>query len=246
MRKRFLALLTAVMLTVNMNSWAQLTIRFPSKDGLTITAQWYPVKDELPVVLLCHQNRFSRGEYTEAALRLNKFGFNCLAIDQRVGDEINGVKNQTARLAKKQGLSPTFADAEQDITAAIDYLYEKYRKPVIVVGSSYSASLALKVSNHNRKVLGVVAFSPGEYFPDKTFVKKSMTGFDKPLLAISSKAEANAVKALIADAGSVLKIQYVPKEAGDHGSKVLWSSYKGNEEYWVVLMNFLDKLRNLD
>ncbi|MFM7217194.1 MAG: alpha/beta hydrolase [Bacteroidota bacterium] len=225
---------------------AQLTIQFPSKDGLTITAQWYPVNSSYPIILLCHQNKFSRGEYIETALKLNKFGFNCLAIDQRVGFEVNGVKNQTARLARKKGIVPDFMDAEQDIAAAIDYLFEKYKRPVIVMGSSYSASLALKLSNHNAKVLGVVAFSPGEYFKDKSYVKKSMSGFDKPLLAISSKAEAPAVKALISDSRSVLKVQYIPDGPGDHGSKVLWSSFKGNEEYWVVLMNFLDKLRFLD
>ncbi|MFM9051459.1 MAG: alpha/beta hydrolase [Bacteroidota bacterium] len=246
MKQLIAILLTTTAVLVTLNSSAQLTIQFPSKDGLTLTAQWYPVNESMPVILLCHQNRFSRGEYTETALKLNKFGFNCLAIDQRVGDEINGVKNQTARLAKKQGMNPTFLDAEQDIQASIDYLYEKYGKPVIVMGSSYSASLALKLSNHNPKVLGVVAFSPGEYFSDKTYIRKSMSGFDKPLLAISSKAESSSVKSLISDAGSVLKIQYVPKNAGEHGSKVLWSSFKGNEEYWIVLMNFLDKLRFLD
>ena len=227
-------------------SSAQLTVTFPSKDNLTITAEWYPVNENMPVMLLCHQNRFSRGEYNETALRLNKFGFNCLAIDQRVGDEVNGVKNMTAQEAKNKGLNPKLEDAEQDIAAAIDYLYAKYNKQIIVVGSSYSASLALKLANGNPKILAVIAFSPGEYFTDKSFVKKSMTGFSKPLLAISSRAEAPTVKTLIAPAGSVLKTQYVPKDAGDHGSKVLWSTSKGNEEYWVVMMNFLDKLRFLD
>lgn len=228
------------------DSSAQLTIQFPSKDGLMITAEWYPVSENMPVILLCHQNRFSRGEYSETAVKLNKFGFNCLAIDQRVGDEVNGVKNKTAALARKKGLSPEFMDAAQDITAAIDYLYEKYHKQIIVLGSSYSASLALVLSNRNPKVLAVIAFSPGEYFPDKTYVKQHMAGFDKPLLAFSSLAESGPVKSLIADAGSVLKTQYIPHDAGDHGSKVLWTSFKGNEEYWVVLMNFLDKIRFLD
>ncbi|MFM8431495.1 MAG: hypothetical protein ACKOA1_01750, partial [Bacteroidota bacterium] len=98
MKQLIAILLTTTAVLVTLNSSAQLTIQFPSKDGLTLTAQWYPVNESMPVILLCHQNRFSRGEYTETALKLNKFGFNCLAIDQRVGDEINGVKNQTARL----------------------------------------------------------------------------------------------------------------------------------------------------
>ncbi len=245
MRYLLLLLLLCDLITPSESS-AQLTVTFPSKDNLTITAEWYPVNENMPVMLLCHQNRFSRGEYSETALRLNKFGFNCLAIDQRVGDEVNGVKNQTAMEARNKGLNPKLEDAEQDLVAAIDYLYAKYNKQIILVGSSYSASLALKLANGNAKVLAVIAFSPGEYFTDKNFVKKSMKGFSKPLLVVSSRAEAPTVKALIAPAGSVLKTQYVPKDAGDHGSKVLWSTSKGSEEYWVVMMNFLDKLRFLD
>ena len=82
---------------------AQLKLTFPSKDGLTTTADWYPVNSDYPIILLCHQNRFSRGEYVETAPRLNKLGFNCMAIDQRVGEEVNGVRNETAAECKKHG-----------------------------------------------------------------------------------------------------------------------------------------------
>src|SRR6185436_2534166 len=66
-------------------SSAQLKMTLPSKDEVTITADWYPVNSESLTILLCHQNGFSRGEYTETAKKLNMLGFNCLAIDQRVG-----------------------------------------------------------------------------------------------------------------------------------------------------------------
>lgn len=246
MKKLLRAILLVCVLSMPGLSMAQLTIRFPSSDGLPITAEWYPVSDELPILLLCHQNGFSRGEYVETALKLNKYGFNCLAIDQRVGAEVNGIRNQTADSAGKQGLKPSFEDAEQDITSAINYLYQKYNKQIIVIGSSYSASLGLKIANGNPKILAVVAFSPGEYFADKDFLKKGMVGFSKPLLTISSRDESDAVKQLTEKTNSVLRIQYIPSDAGEHGSKVLWSDYQGHEEYWVVLMNFLDKLRFLD
>ena len=48
---------------------AQLKVTFPAKDGLKVTADWYPVSSDLPVILLCHQNNSSRGEYSETALR---------------------------------------------------------------------------------------------------------------------------------------------------------------------------------
>jgi dienelactone hydrolase len=222
---------------------AQLKLTFPSKDGLTVTADWYPVSSDLPVILLCHQNRYSRGEYLETALRLNKFGFNCMALDQRVGEEVKGVKNETAEAAKKKNLTPGFADAEQDIVAALDFLFEKYNRPVMLLGSSYSASLVLKIAAENPKVSSVLVFSPGEYFDDKTYISKSIQTLSKPVFATSSRDEADAVTDLLKDVNSRIKIQYIPSTKGDHGSKVLWPESAYNQEYWIALMSFLNKIK---
>jgi dienelactone hydrolase len=233
-----------VLIVMGTQASAQLTVTFPSKDGVTITADWYPVSENLPVILLCHQNRFSRGEYNETALRLNKFGFNCLAIDQRVGDEVNGVKNETAKAVKAKGKEITFIDAKQDIEAAIDYLFDKYKRNIILLGSSYSSSLVLVIATTNNKVSAVMAFSPGEYFEDKNYVATNTRTLNKPVFITSAKAESETVTDLLKDVNSRLKIQYVPAGDGDHGSKVLWSNAQGNQEYWIALMGFLDKIRN--
>lgn len=232
-------------LTIQYSS-AQLKLTFPSKDGLTITADWYPVSSDYPVILLCHQNGYSRGEFSETALRLNKFGFNCLAVDQRVGDEVNGVKNETATAAKKKNLNPTFPDAEQDIIAALDYLHEKYKRPISILGSSYSASLALKIAADNPKVFAVILFSPGEYFDDKKFVSKNIQSLTKPVFVTSSLDEADTVTELLKDVNSRVKIQYVPASRGDHGSKVLWPESLYNQEYWIALMSFLNRLKTTE
>lgn len=226
-------------------SKAQLKVIFPSKDELMMSADWYPVSSSMPVILLCHQNGFSRGEYTETASRLNKFGFNCLAIDQRVGKEVNGIKNETAIEAQEKKLDPTFEDAEQDIIAAIDYLQTQYKQKIIILGSSYSASLALKIAATNERVSAVALFSPGEYFSDTNYIGNSIKTFEKPLFATSSKAEADKVTDLLRDVNSRIKIQYIPKEEGDHGSKVLWPSSPQNQEYWIALMSFLNKVKTL-
>src|SRR5438477_11180739 len=73
-----------------------LQITFPSADGLIITADSYLQNDTLPWILLCHQAGYSRGEYKETAVKFENFGYNCLAIDQRSGDSVNGIKNETA------------------------------------------------------------------------------------------------------------------------------------------------------
>lgn len=227
-------------------SSAQLKLTFPSKDGLTITADWYPVSSNFPVILLCHQNRFSRGEYVETALRLNKLGFNCLALDQRAGFEVNGVKNETAEAARLKKKDVSFVDAEQDIVAAVDFLFEKYNRPITILGSSYSASLALKIAAENSKVSSVIVFSPGEYFEDKKYTAKHIPSLIKPIFATSALAEADFVTDLLKDVNSRIKIQYIPSSKGDHGSKVLWAESPYNHEYWIALMSFLNRLKTTD
>ena len=240
MKKLFVLLLfTMAQFAAN----AQLKITFPSNDGLTITADWYPVSADLPVILLCHQNGFSRGEYSETALKLNKLGFNCLAIDQRVGNEVNGIKNETAAEALAKKLNPKFEDAEQDITSAVDYLNSKYNKEVILIGSSYSASLALKIAAENNKVSAAAVFSPGEYFTDKNFTRSHIGSLMKPVFITSSKEEADGVTDLVKDVNSRIKLQYIPATKGGHGSKVLWSSAPANQEYWIALISFLNKVK---
>ncbi len=55
-------------------------------------------------------------------------------------------------------------DAQQDIESAIDFLAKKYKSMVILLGSSYSSSLALLEGVSNDKVKAIIAFSPGGYF----------------------------------------------------------------------------------
>jgi hypothetical protein len=134
----YFVLLTAIKIN------AQQTITFPSKDGLTVTADIYIMNDTLPYMVLCHQAGYSRGEYKETARKFSKFNYNCLAVDARSGAEVNEIENTTAIAATTANKSINYLDAEQDILAAIDYAYKKSNKKVILVGSSYSASLALK------------------------------------------------------------------------------------------------------
>lgn len=221
------------------------TFIMPAPDGLTITADLYEADSAAPVILLCHQAGYSRGEYLETAKRLQKFGFTCLAIDLRSGKECNAVRNETTRAALMGHFQRNYIDARYDMVAGIDYLYTNYHRRVIVLGSSYSASLALMEAKDNPKVAAVAVFSPGEYFGEKDFVSKKIVGFDKPLYATSSLSESAAVTELLKDVTSQLKVQFIPSSEGNHGSKVLWTSNSNNQEYWLTLMAFLSKVRDL-
>ena len=169
---------------------------FPSKDGLLISADLYEVNGKKPTILLCHQAGFSRGEYKDTALKINKMGLSCLAIDQRSGKISNGIKNDTAERAKEKGLSTTYSDAKQDIEAAIDYIYEiNGNEPIMIVGSSYSASLVLLIGKDNPKVKAIAAFSPGEYIKGAKLTG-NLTDFKKPIFLTSSQKEIKQIENL--------------------------------------------------
>lgn len=223
------------------NKPAMTTITIQSLDGLDITADLFHVADDAPVFVLCHQARFNRTEHTETAKALMARGYNCLATDQRSGGVLNDQENETANRATVKGLPTSYLDAEPDIIAAVNYMAEKYSQKVILVGSSYSASLSLKVAKENRNVKAVLSFSPGEYFGDKLALGKTIAGLNKPTFITSSKSEAVGAKPL-ADVVMKDKItHYIPVSDGAHGSRVLWSEQPFSEEYWTAVNAFLEK-----
>jgi predicted alpha/beta hydrolase len=222
------------------NIYVVKTIFF-SKDSLPISADIYEVDNKKPTVLLCHQAGYSRGEYNETAMKLCNYGFSSIAIDQRSGGEVNGVINKTTLAAKNRNLATNYLDAKSDIEAAINYMYEMNGgKPIILVGSSYSATLALIIGNNSEKVKAIVAFSPGEYF-ETIDVKNTIKNISKPVFVTSSKKESVALKELVSLINVNYVTHYTPDELGVHGSKALWKSTEGNEGYWNSLLKFLLK-----
>lgn len=241
---KYLSSICWILLLASSSLWGQdgpQRVSFPSLDGVEITADMYVVADSLPVMLLCHQAGYSRGEYIESAPRFNELGFNCLAIDLRSGKEVNGVKNKTAWDAREKRRPVNYLDAEMDMVAAINYLVVKYKQDVILVGSSYSASLALKLAKEHDRVRAAIVFSPGEYFGQALNLTAAIAGLNKPVFATSSRGEAESVRNILK--GVPHAVQFVPKAAGAHGSKVLWSTHKGQEEYWEALIPFLQELK---
>ncbi len=222
---------------------AQQKVTFPSLDGLQVTGDMYVGASTAPVILLCHQARFSRGEYIETAKKLVALGFNCFAIDQRSGDQVNGVQNETAIGARKAGKATEYLDAEQDILAALAYIKSKSSHSIILLGSSYSASLVLKIGSEREEVKAVVAFSPGEYFGEKLKIQPLLSKMDKPVFLTSSLKEAPAVKELVSEIPAQWLNQFIPPFEGQHGSKALWKENSGYEAYWVAFQAFLQKQR---
>jgi dienelactone hydrolase len=238
-----LLILPALFLFCSLGMNGQKKIVFPSKDGLEITANLFFLSDTLPYMILCHQADYSRAEYDETANKFCKFMYNCLAIDLRSGDEINGVKNETAARAKEKNKPAGFLDSEQDILAAIDYAFGKSKKKVILVGSSYSASLVMKIGAKDERIKAVIAFSPGEYFGKAYSLKENLKNIPVPLFVASSKDEGPTLLKLMEGIQSPKKQLFTPASKGAHGARALWKENQNAHEYWLAILMFMRSVR---
>lgn len=222
-------------------------ISLTSLDGLEMTADLYRSNPSrsTPLIVLCHQAGWSRGEYREIAPILNQMGFNCLAIDQRSGQGVNAVVNQTAKRAKAAGKSMTYADAEQDMLAAIGYARENLASETLILwGSSYSAALTLRIAGqHPELVDAAIAFAPGEYFASlgkpRDWIEQSSAKISSPVFITSAKNERQAWSAIFDAINVDSKTSYLPKTAGNHGSRALWKQFSDSQGYWNAVKPFL-------
>lgn len=225
---------------------AQKTITFKAKDGLEVTADLYLVEDtKAPMIVLFHQAGWSRGEYKEIAPKLNKLGFSCMAVDQRSGEKINDVDNETFKRAEKQGLSTDYVDALPDMNAAIDYVKANYKtaSKTLIWGSSYSAGLVLKIASQRKGIDGVLSFSPGEYYEKQGMPKDWITSTAKninvPTFITSAKLEKKKWWDIAAEIPEEYRAYFLPTKLGKHGSRALWKKYSDSSEYWKAVKEFL-------
>jgi dienelactone hydrolase len=225
--------------------FAQQTVTFTTTDGLTVTASLYLKDKTLPFVIAFHQASYSRGEYSETAPRLLKLGFNCLAVDLRSGNECNYIQNLTAANATQKKIASSFADAEKDILAAIAYVHTINKQNIILLGSSYSASLVLKVAKNNPLIEAVAAFSPGEYLQPKIALQPLMKQMDKTLFIGCTKTEEPYIREMLKDVHKHLITWWKPyKNPGIQGSRMLWKDSPESDNCWMALMLWLKNLKS--
>ncbi|NOX16979.1 MAG: alpha/beta fold hydrolase [Chlorobi bacterium] len=219
------------------------TVTVEGKDGIDLTADVYSIGNKsAPTVLLFHQYKSSRGEYREIAPILNDMGFNAIAFDTRAGgtDPWSNVENVTSK---------TYADVFRDYLAvypeletALDYaLKEGYDGKIIVWGSSFSASLVLKLAAENPdKISGVLAFSPGEYMKENKGIVSKWAGEikDIPVFISCGARESDNVKPIYEKIKAEDKTFYLPA-VGNHGSSILMDDSRNWKEAKAFLKKFL-------
>lgn len=222
------------------NGLKEGTLTFPSKDSIKISADFYPCDDARAIIIMGHQAGFSRGEYVNIAPRLVDSGYACLAVDLRSGRAVEGKENRTFLAATKAGKPTKYIHAKQDLEAAIDFVAANSDKPIILWGSSYSASLALMVGNKDNRVKQIVAISPGEYFNNQSTVKAGVLGLNKPTFITASNMEWDyTAKNIVGVIPEHSVVAFKPEYPTDHGSKALWPNAPGSDRLFKEIFEFL-------
>lgn len=202
-------------------------------------------KPEVPLLILLHESRSSRGEYQPILPRLHELGYSTLNVDLSSGYECREVKNVTARRAAESGRTPNYLDSQRDIEDAVAWARkDPLRGKVVLVGSGYSASLALVyAAEHPDLVDGVAAFSPGEFFTSlgksATWVQESARAYEGPVWITSSRGEEKDWRPIFEALASPLKASFLPEGPGLHGARALWPENPGSEDYRKAFEAFL-------
>jgi dienelactone hydrolase len=213
-----------------------------ASDGVVVHGTWYDEPDAKAVIVLFHQAESSKDEYATIAPRLAKAGYSALAIDQRSGGALFG-KNETAAAL---GRNVDYLDGRPDMQAALDWA-RKLQLPIVLWGSSYSSSLIFPLAARDPDgIVGLLAFSPGEYFANKHMIRSAAAKVKVPAFVASTNA-----KDEVAEADSIMaavpkgrgNIRFVPAH-GVHGSSTLIPARnpEGAKENWKPVLDFLARV----
>ncbi|HEY9133502.1 MAG TPA: alpha/beta hydrolase [Dyella sp.] len=216
-------------------------VTLKASDGVTIHARYYHATTPKALILLFHQAGSSKDEYAQIAPRLVEAGYSALAIDQRSGGDLFGPNETAMGLGRKAD----YLEAKKDLDAAVTWGAQKHL-PLMLWGSSYSSSLIFIVAAEHPDVKAVLAFSPGEYFDNKSLVRNAASHVSAPVYVTSSDSseEIEAARSIVAASPSKLKEQYVPRSGGVHGSSTLIETKdpKGAADNWKAVLAFLGKV----
>ncbi|MEO5494741.1 MAG: alpha/beta hydrolase [Sphingomonas sp.] len=218
-------------------------VELKAPDGLTVYGTYYPATAPKALILLFHQAGSSSGEYADIAPRLQREGFAALAIDQRVGGDLYGANRTMAAYKGKTD----YLGALPDLEAAL--AWGKARGvPIVLWGSSYSASLVFLIANAadaKDSVKAVISFSPGEYFNDKKMVSAAAAKVTVPVFVTSANTmeEEAEAKAIVSATPATDRQQYIPR-TGIHGSSTLNATKNpgGADENWTAVLAFLKRV----
>lgn len=221
-------------------------VTFAANDGSKVFADLYTSNaDSRWLVVLFHQAGSNAAEYASIAPRIAALGLDALAVDLRSGGRLWEADNRTA--ATYESPQPYEASLP-DMEAALDWAAAqgKYSR-VVVWGSSYTASLALKLVARP-EIAGMILSSPGEYFPNESVAEWAKAADRFPILITASPEEAEDDERSIFDAMPTppgpAPHRLVHHEGGIHGASTADPDRcEAADRYWSDVRGYFELLR---
>ena len=218
-------------------------IRLEAADGTTVFAELHRADDKAKgVVLMFHQAGSNLHEYDPIAPRVVDLGYDCLTVDQRAGGNMwNSVNRTVAQFSTDQ----SYSDAYPDLEAALAWAEGQEYETILAWGSSYSASLVLRLAAENGSVDGVLSFSPGEYFDTEGLVAGWNSEISVPCLFAATSAELQGGAGDIYNAAPKTDMRIgdmmFGAKTGRHGSSTLHEELNpdSNGMYWKGVERYL-------
>jgi len=243
---RFSILLPTLLMLAAFTNSSPKPVTFSASDGAKAYGEFYSTGDRnKPIILLFHMFGSNSGEYSSIAPKLVQAGFNALAADLRGGGRLWGKTNRTVANSREKSGSRPKEIALKDMEGSVRWAQANNSGPVIVWGSSYSASLVFLLAAEHPEIRGLLAFSPGEYFGGKTVHEAAENVHCAVFLTSANTPEEEAeAKSIFESVPSKNKTLYVPGGPSVHGSSTLREDRNppGADANWRAVNQFLAQL----
>ncbi|MEE2750290.1 MAG: alpha/beta fold hydrolase [Myxococcota bacterium] len=197
-------------------------VKIPTEDGLELHAFYQPSEDSQKAVLFLHMLDRSAKDWEYLAQRMNRAGFNTLALDLRSHGENAGEGKPTSDLNYSD-----FRAMIGDVGSALAWLKKRGTGDISIVGASIGSSLALLSAGTDPDIRNLVLLSPGVNYKGLELAGAMETYGERPvLIAVSSEDGYSAKSALVLDAEALGKHHMAIYDNAGHGTKMLNRSPK--------------------
>lgn len=204
-------------------------VTFNTPDGITIEADFYPVKVEVgkrtPAVVLIHMYPKNRSSWKEFVPDLRAKGIAVLAYDIRGTGGSTKPDSMNLTEQYKARSTALFQLATLDAVAAFDFLRQQEyidTSRVALIGASVGCTISLDFANQTSDAKAIVCLSPGvNYFELDSLATIKTAASYLPVLLIAPEAEYDQVEKLAEVGGARVETEKYPGGKEYHGTNML-------------------------
>lgn len=229
-------------------------VTFETEDGVTIEADWYPVKvkdgKKSPVAILIHMYPATRTSWEplEPLLR-KKLGIAVLAYDIRGTGGSVKPEDRDLQTKYQDRDKEHFANAWLDTKAAFEWLKKQDHIDTdrsIIIGASVGCSIAIEFASKESAIKGVACLSPGTNYMEIDSLSHIKDVGKAKVLLMSPDGEYSAIEELM-EAGKGKAAIKGKKYLGgreNHGTKMFDAEY--GDEVKQRLVRFAAGVLDID